>query len=89
VNGSRRTTEEVTSMAEQKLPYDGYVRVSRKNGRSGASFLSPELQRQTIERLAKFHNVEIGEIVEEIDVKGSVPIEKRELGRLVQKVKDG
>lgn len=31
----------------------GYVRVSRVAGREGDSFLSPELQRESIEGLAK------------------------------------
>jgi hypothetical protein len=28
--------------------YDGYVRVSQRRGRKGASFISPELQREAI-----------------------------------------
>lgn len=71
------------------LPLDGYVRVSRVAGRSGDSFISPAVQRATIERLAAYHGAELGEVVEELDVSGGRPIEERELGRLVRKVEAG
>jgi DNA invertase Pin-like site-specific DNA recombinase len=69
--------------------FDGYVRVSRVGGRGGASFISPVVQRETIERLASLHRLNIGEIVEELDVSGARPIDDRELGRLVRKVEAG
>lgn len=71
------------------MKVDGYIRVSSRNGRSGASFISPDVQRETIERLARAKGLELGEVVEEIDVKGSVPVEQRELGRLIRKIEDG
>jgi len=71
------------------LKFDGYTRVSRVNGRSGESFRSPVEQRETIERLALAHGLELDEFVEEMDVSGGSKIEQRELGRLVQKVMDG
>lgn len=71
------------------LPFDGYVRVSRTAGRAGDSFISPAVQRDTIARLAAFHGLELGEVVEELDVSGGKPIDARELGRLVRKVEAG
>ena len=47
------------------------------------------MQRETIERLAAFHKVEIGEIVKELDVSGAKPIDERDLGRLVRKIESG
>jgi DNA invertase Pin-like site-specific DNA recombinase len=79
----------MTPKRKTQLPYDGYVRVSRVGGRGGASFISPDVQRETIARLAAFHGLEVGEVVEEIDVSGGKDIEARELGRLIRKVEDG
>jgi DNA invertase Pin-like site-specific DNA recombinase len=79
-------------MAPRKasLPFDGYVRVSRVGGRGGASFISPAVQRETVERLAVAHGVQLaGAPVEELDVSGGKPIEERELGRLIRRVEDG
>lgn len=69
--------------------FDAYIRVSSVKGRSGESFISPEVQRDTIERLAQRHGVEIAETVEEYDVSGARRIADRELGRLVEKVEAG
>jgi site-specific DNA recombinase len=71
------------------MKFDGYIRVSRIAGREGASFLAPDLQRETIERLAAAKKIELGEIVEELDVSGARKIDDRELGRLVRKVEAG
>jgi DNA invertase Pin-like site-specific DNA recombinase len=71
------------------LPLDGYIRVSRVAGRSGESFISPDVQRETIARLAAIHGLEVGEIVEELDTSGKIPIDRRELGRLVRKAEAG
>ncbi len=68
------------------MRYDGYIRVSDTKGRSGDRFLSPEIQRDTIERLAAAKGVELGEVVQELDVSGGKKIEDRELGRLVERV---
>lgn len=48
----------------------GYVRVSRVGGREGDSFLSPALQRETVERLAERKGLEIVEWIEESDASG-------------------
>jgi hypothetical protein len=61
--------------------FDAYVRVSDVRGRSGDRFLSPELQTNTIRRLAQANGLELNEpTVEELDVSGGKRIEDRELG---------
>ena len=71
------------------MSVDGYIRVSRVAGREGESFISPDVQRATIERLAATKGMELGEVVQELDVSGGVAIDQRELGRLVRKVEAG
>jgi site-specific DNA recombinase len=46
---------------------DGYIRVSKVNGRKGDSFISPEVQRESIERWADAHKHEIVEWHQELD----------------------
>src|SRR5213594_2280029 len=53
------------------LTADGYVRVSRRAGREGESFISPEVQRQKIEAWAKAHDVKIVQWWEELDQSGA------------------
>lgn len=50
---------------------DGYVRVSRRAGREGESFIAPEVQRQKIVGWAELHGVEIVRWWEEIDQSGA------------------
>jgi DNA invertase Pin-like site-specific DNA recombinase len=50
---------------------DGYIRVSRRAGREGESFISPEVQRKKIGEWAKLHEVEIVAWWEEIDQSGA------------------
>ena len=50
---------------------DAYIRVSRRAGREGESFISPEVQRKRIEAWAKAHDVKILEWWEEIDASGA------------------
>src|SRR5436190_23003617 len=50
---------------------DGYIRVSRRAGREGESFISPEVQRKKIADWAKLHEVEIVQWWEEIDQSGA------------------
>jgi DNA invertase Pin-like site-specific DNA recombinase len=68
---------------------DGYIRVSSINGRSGASFISPDVQRETIERVAAAKGHEVDEIVTELDVSGSKRVDDRELERLIERVERG
>jgi site-specific DNA recombinase len=69
--------------------FDGYIRVSDRKGRSDERFLSPAIQRETIERLAAAKGVELGDVIEEIDVSGGKRVGERELGRLVERVERG
>jgi site-specific DNA recombinase len=48
----------------------GYVRVSRVGKREGDSFLSPELQRQSIDRVCQRERLELIEVLEELDRSG-------------------
>jgi site-specific DNA recombinase len=50
---------------------DGYIRVSRRGGREGESFISPEVQRKKIEAWSKLHGVEIVQWWDEIDQSGA------------------
>jgi site-specific DNA recombinase len=50
---------------------DRYIRVSRRGGREGESFISPDVQRTKIEGWAKLHDVEIVHWWEEIDQSGA------------------
>jgi site-specific DNA recombinase len=63
---------------------DGYIRVSRRAGREGESFISPETQRKKIGDWAKLHEVEIVRWWEEIDQSGAKlerPMFQQALGR--------
>jgi hypothetical protein len=71
------------------LKFAGYIRVSRVNGRAGDSFISPDLQRESIEKTARQHGLTLAEIVKELDVSGGKDAGTRKLGDLVQDVKDG
>ncbi len=48
----------------------GYIRVSRVGQREGDSFLSPQLQRESIERVCQREGVELIEVHEELDRSG-------------------
>ena len=50
---------------------DGYIRVSRRAGREGESFISPEVQRKKIADWAALHEVEVVAWHEEIDQSGA------------------
>src|SRR6266508_4814959 len=50
---------------------DGYIRVSRRGGREGESFISPEVQRKKIADWASLHEVAIVQWWEEIDQSGA------------------
>src|SRR6188472_3309426 len=50
---------------------DGYIRVSRRGGREGESFISPDVQRERIARWADANGVEIVQWWEEIDQSGA------------------
>jgi DNA invertase Pin-like site-specific DNA recombinase len=48
----------------------GYVRVSRVGGREGDSFISPPLQREQIEAVARREGLEVVQVLEELDASG-------------------
>jgi DNA invertase Pin-like site-specific DNA recombinase len=50
--------------------FDEYIRVSKLNGRSGASFISPDVQRDAINAWATARGHEILEWHEEMDRSG-------------------
>src|SRR5919106_2455360 len=50
---------------------DGYIRVSRRGGREGDSFISPDVQRERIANWAKANGIEIVQWWEEIDQSGA------------------
>lgn len=71
------------------LPFLGYVRVSKVGDRSGPGFISPDVQRDTIERLALANGLELAELVEELDVSGGKSAEERRLEELVRRIEEG
>jgi DNA invertase Pin-like site-specific DNA recombinase len=50
---------------------DGYVRVSRRAGREGESFISPDVQRRKIAAWAEMNGIEVAAWWEEIDQSGA------------------
>jgi site-specific DNA recombinase len=50
---------------------DGYIRVSRRGGREGESFISPDVQHERIEEWAEANEIEIVQWWEEIDQSGA------------------
>lgn len=57
-------------MGKALIPVDGYVRVSRVAGRDGDSFISPELQRESIKRVAAREGLRVVRWHEELDASG-------------------
>jgi DNA invertase Pin-like site-specific DNA recombinase len=76
-------------VSDGSKPFAGYIRVSQVKGRKGESFISPEQQRESIEKTARMHGLVLSEVVQELDVSGGKEAEARELGRLVEDVKAG
>ncbi len=68
----------------------GYVRVSRRNGRSGEKYISPSEQERAVREAAARIGVELHEplIVEE-DVSGSLPAERRRLNDVLVACEEG
>src|SRR4051812_8747118 len=55
----------------------GIVRVSQVNGREGDSFASPAEQRERIRAACDRDNLRLVETIDELDVSGGTPLEKR------------
>jgi site-specific DNA recombinase len=53
------------------LKIDGYIRVSRVNGRGGENFISPRVQREKIKTFAKLHGHKVVDWHEDLDEPGS------------------
>jgi DNA invertase Pin-like site-specific DNA recombinase len=58
-------------MAAKTKTADAYIRISRRAGRDGESFISPIVQRAKIESWARLHDVRIVQWWEETDQSGS------------------
>lgn len=56
-------------MAKQ-IPVDAYIRVSRVGDRQGDRFISPELQRESIKRVAEREGLKVVKWFEELDASG-------------------
>jgi DNA invertase Pin-like site-specific DNA recombinase len=68
----------------------GIVRVSHVGGRGGESFLSPEDQEKRIRAECRSRGLRLIEVVREMDVSGSTPLERRSgLRSAVESVEDG
>lgn len=75
-------------MKHRPLQLDAYVRVSKVRGRSGESFISPEVQREQIEHWAQTHGHDLNWHEPELDVSGgsmSRPI----FEQIMQRVRTG
>jgi len=70
------------------MQLDGYIRVSRVGGRSGESFISPEVQREQIERFAALRGVQIGAWHEDLDQTGG-KLTRPGLDAAMQRVRSG
>jgi site-specific DNA recombinase len=55
----------------------GIVRVSQTRGREGESFASPVEQRERIEQACERDGLELVEVLDELDVSGGTPLERR------------
>jgi DNA invertase Pin-like site-specific DNA recombinase len=70
------------------LRLDAYVRVSKVAGRSGSSFISPEVQREQIERWAQAHEHTLSWHEPELDVSGG-SMSRPVFDRIVQRIGAG
>jgi DNA invertase Pin-like site-specific DNA recombinase len=69
-------------------PFDGYIRVSQVRGREGDSFISPDLQRQQIERWAQLRGVRIGEWHTDLDQTGG-KMDRPALTEAIRRIEQG
>jgi site-specific DNA recombinase len=75
-------------MTLDALRLDAYVRVSKVAGRSGSSFISPEVQREQIERWAQAHGHMLSWHEPELDVSGG-SMSRPVFDRIVQRIGSG
>lgn len=67
---------------------DGYIRVSKVGEREGESFISPEVQREQIERWAALREVEIANWETDLDRTGKV-LARPGLDRILERIRNG
>lgn len=68
----------------------GIVRVSQVNGREGEAFASPGEQRERIAKACERDGLDLTETIEELDVSGGTPLERRGgLRRAVEAIEAG
>lgn len=70
------------------MKLDGYIRVSRVNGREGDSFISPDVQREQIERWAQLRGVEIAAWHTDLDQTGG-KLKRPGLDRALARIRTG
>jgi DNA invertase Pin-like site-specific DNA recombinase len=75
-------------MSRHAKTMDAYIRVSRRAGREGDSFQSPEIQAEKIALWAKLHDVTILETHREIDVSGK-KFQRPKLDRAMRRIESG
>lgn len=72
------------------LPLDAYIRVSRVNGRDGDSFISPDVQRESIEAWAKANGVAVNFDPSHVDLDVSGAKESRPgLDAILERIRNG
>jgi len=67
---------------------DGYIRVSKVGARGGESFISPTMQRETIEGWAALRGVEIAAWHEDLDQSGG-KLDRPGLSALLERIENG
>ncbi len=76
--------------ADNNKPLLPYVRVSKTNGRKGQdSYISPDVQLESIERYANAYGFVLAEPVIEEDVSGGKAASERRLGELIEQCERG
>jgi DNA invertase Pin-like site-specific DNA recombinase len=76
-------------MTTQRKNFIGYIRVSRVNGRTGPTFISPDVQRERIEQWAAAHGHTIVAWVEELDRSAKEGKQRPEFDSAVERVVSG
>ncbi len=71
------------------IPVDGYIRVSDIGDRAGDSFISPELQRESIERVCKKEGLQVQEWVQELDASARHGKNRPGWDYLIERVEQG
>ncbi len=84
---SRLTPRNASSQAES-LHLDAYIRVSKVAGRTGESFISPEVQRERIDGWAKAHGHSLFWHDPELDVSGGT-MKRPVFEQIMRRIKSG